>query len=416
MKNLNANSLSQRPFNTGRRKFLGQAGAVTATTLLPVPGIAQSASPSLKASPLIANPNGFNGERKDPVTGCYHLGIGYRMYNPRLMRFHAADSMSPFGKGGINSYAYCLGDPVNKRDPSGHFAIISLIIGAIVGAVVGAGISAAAEGIRAAASGDSFDWKQIGIGAALGFISGGFGAAAVGAKTSVQVGLAVADTVVSGAADFGMNVASGASLKNAGINAGIGTVVGLAGFGAGLGAGKLAKSIFPVQRMAKSATSKGVITLGGYTRDVINIAEKSATFVDSYKYRPRLNVVAHGNYLRPINGTVREASTLSMGSKVMSAKDTYKFLLQNYELRKYKNIRVLSCYSANGGENSFGQKLSNLTGARVKAYEGPVSFNMNIRPEMEHKVMKSSKYNYKPVHFNPDGRIYNPYGVGVFTV
>jgi len=62
----------------------------------------------------------FNGERPDPVTGCYLLGNGYRAFNPVLMRFTSPDSLSPFGKGGLNSYAYCTGDPVNKSDPSGH--------------------------------------------------------------------------------------------------------------------------------------------------------------------------------------------------------------------------------------------------------------------------------------------------------
>ena len=63
---------------------------------------------------------GFNGECADPVTGHYLLGNGYRAFNPVLMRFNSPDSWSPFGKGGINCYRYCLNNPVNYRDPSGH--------------------------------------------------------------------------------------------------------------------------------------------------------------------------------------------------------------------------------------------------------------------------------------------------------
>ncbi|PMZ86016.1 MULTISPECIES: RHS repeat-associated core domain-containing protein [unclassified Pseudomonas] len=63
---------------------------------------------------------GFNGERPDPVTGHYLLGNGYRAFNPVLMRFNSSDSWSPFGDGGLNAYAYCAGDPINKYDPSGH--------------------------------------------------------------------------------------------------------------------------------------------------------------------------------------------------------------------------------------------------------------------------------------------------------
>lgn len=67
---------------------------------------------------------GFNGEREDPVTGHYLLGNGYRAFNPVLMRFISPDSWSPFGDGGLNTYAYCQGNPVHRRDPSGHVSLI----------------------------------------------------------------------------------------------------------------------------------------------------------------------------------------------------------------------------------------------------------------------------------------------------
>lgn len=66
---------------------------------------------------------GFNGERLDSVTGHYLLGNGYRAFNPVLMRFNSPDSLSPFGKGGLNPYTYCLGDPINFHDPSGNIAL-----------------------------------------------------------------------------------------------------------------------------------------------------------------------------------------------------------------------------------------------------------------------------------------------------
>ncbi|MDB5993652.1 MAG: yd repeat-containing protein, partial [Pseudomonas sp.] len=61
---------------------------------------------------------GFNGERLDPVTGHYLLG-SYRAFNPWLMRFNSPDSLSPFGNGGFNCYAYCSNDPINFYDPTG---------------------------------------------------------------------------------------------------------------------------------------------------------------------------------------------------------------------------------------------------------------------------------------------------------
>jgi RHS repeat-associated protein len=65
----------------------------------------------------------FNGEFREPDTGWYLLGNGYRAYNPVLMRFHSPDSLSPFGEGGLNPYIYCIGDPVNYSDPTGHFIL-----------------------------------------------------------------------------------------------------------------------------------------------------------------------------------------------------------------------------------------------------------------------------------------------------
>jgi RHS repeat-associated protein len=74
---------------------------------------------------------GFNGEVHDPVTGHYLLGNGHRAHNPVLMRFNSPDRLSPFGRGGLNPYAYCLGDPVNFSDPTGQIArlVTSLLSG-----------------------------------------------------------------------------------------------------------------------------------------------------------------------------------------------------------------------------------------------------------------------------------------------
>lgn len=64
----------------------------------------------------------FCGQYRDPLTGNYPLGNGHRFYSPNLMRFLRPDNLSPFERGGMNAYAYCLGDPVNHIDPSGQAA------------------------------------------------------------------------------------------------------------------------------------------------------------------------------------------------------------------------------------------------------------------------------------------------------
>lgn len=62
----------------------------------------------------------FTGQYLQPSLFTYLLGNGYRAYSPILSRFYSPDSLSPFDAGGINSYGYCLGDPVNRTDGSGH--------------------------------------------------------------------------------------------------------------------------------------------------------------------------------------------------------------------------------------------------------------------------------------------------------
>jgi len=87
---------------------------------------------------------GYNGEVRDPVSGWYLLGQGYRAYNPSLMRFHSPDSFSPFDGGGVNPYCYGLGDPVGYSDPTGHLGLWDYIgIGAgVVGLALSIGFAA----------------------------------------------------------------------------------------------------------------------------------------------------------------------------------------------------------------------------------------------------------------------------------
>jgi len=85
---------------------------------------------------------GFNGEQPDPDTGHYLLGNGYRAYNPLLMRFNSPDSLSPFGEGGLNAYAYCVGDPVNRSDPTGHFGGLINVVSKLFRPFITSGVRA----------------------------------------------------------------------------------------------------------------------------------------------------------------------------------------------------------------------------------------------------------------------------------
>lgn len=89
------------------------AGSQTAIAYSPYGGDSLPA-----AHPILSR---FTGQTWLPSAIGYLLGNGHRLFNPALMRFHSADSFSPFARGGLNTYAYCGNDPINRVDPTGRF-------------------------------------------------------------------------------------------------------------------------------------------------------------------------------------------------------------------------------------------------------------------------------------------------------
>lgn len=221
--------------NPARRQFLKQTAAASLLMTQPFMasasgGMFSSSEVDTKENKIASNPLRFHGNRLDPVTKHYHLGNGTRMYNPQIMRFHAYDSMSPFGKGGLNGYAFCTGDPINRSDPSGHTVLIDRLIAGIIGAIIGAIVASIAEGIRCAVTGDSFNWKVVAIGAAVGFVTGALGPGAgltLGMKMAVGFGMSVA----AGLTDFTMRVAMGEDPRSAAVSGAITVAVTFVTFG-----------------------------------------------------------------------------------------------------------------------------------------------------------------------------------------
>jgi RHS repeat-associated protein len=119
---------------------------------------------------------GFNGQLRERHIGWYLLGNGYRAYNPRLMRFHSPDSWSPFGRGGLNAYMYCVGDPVNRSDPTGHWGVLALFSSAREIAIIGYLSSSVGAGLNLGSL--LLNRGQITLSSGLGTVSGLTGMAA----------------------------------------------------------------------------------------------------------------------------------------------------------------------------------------------------------------------------------------------
>lgn len=123
---------------------------------------------------------GFTGKIREPQGTLYLLGNGYRAYLPNIMKFAAADELSPFGKGGLNAYTYCRNQPVTQHDPAGRFPIMAVLAG-LLGI---AGVATTVAGVSMRANEDSP--------LAMGLIIIGSIAAGVGTAGLFRSGLKVA--------------------------------------------------------------------------------------------------------------------------------------------------------------------------------------------------------------------------------
>lgn len=265
---------------------------------------------------------GFNGEVLDPVSGCYLLGNGNRVYDPQLMRFQSPDSYGPFdAAAGINYYTYCQGNPVTFRDPTGHYSIgysgtsrsledmeshrISprVALGALgwVGMGFGflfAGIASAVAivmtaGIAAPAVAAAWSAAGGGLAGASAALTAGMGAVAgVSLATGIKLGAAVlgAALTVTGTALNTEGVLSGNEER---ANAGMilnyaAAVVGLATVGAGYALGRLVK-------ISKEAATPSVLLARtqNATHQLPNPSQKSFLFDSWLKRTPHVRHTAN---------------------------------------------------------------------------------------------------------------------------
>lgn len=282
----------------------------------------------------------FNGEKLDPVLQCYHLGNGYRCYHPKLMRFLAPDSLSPFDEGGINSYMYCVGNPVNLVDPTGHLS------GAGITAVV---LGSAALLLSLFTFGASIAVAASFVGAAIA--AGSLAAAGISAMSVTTTALSVTSSVLS-ITSASLGIASSviiergyegdtklaADLGWGALGTGIASL--LTGVGAAAGTAALNRVTTSVAQVIPNVSPLRY-QLGGMTAGAGRISGHGYPF----------SVLANYGGSRAVDG-------------VKLARLTAQYTAAD------ESIRLTSCFGGFGGRISAGQLLANATGKTVRAASG----------------------------------------------
>ena len=159
-----------------------------------------------------ANPLRYRGYYYDTDTGLYYLQSRY--YDPAIGRFINADTYTTTDADGIlssNMFAYCENNPVNRSDPNGEWVHV------LVGGLIGAATSYISARICGATPKEALE------SAAWGAASGALSAALPGAGALIDVGMNVAESVVSDCVD---GKDAGTVVSNAFISATIGAVTG----------------------------------------------------------------------------------------------------------------------------------------------------------------------------------------------
>jgi len=142
------------------------------------------------------NPFIYKGYYYDEEIELYYCNTRY--YSPEIGRWISiddADYLDPESVSGLNLYCYCMNDPINYCDPSGHFTIAALLISI--------GISLVFEVIEdimgdGKLGGDKDGWDYLGAGIAgfFGGLGGGLVAQAIFSVTGGLVDAAISGDLV----------------------------------------------------------------------------------------------------------------------------------------------------------------------------------------------------------------------------
>ncbi|MDG4985138.1 hypothetical protein OGZ51_13410 [Lactococcus lactis] len=326
----------------------------------------------------------------------YHAGNGNRVYSPVLRRFLQPDPVSPFDGGGINPYAYCNNDPINRMDPTGNMSWQA-----------GLGIGLAALGVLAS----------------IFTLGAGLAIAGVGFLTTIAGGAAIAGGVLA-LGTLGTSIASGvlessdpATAQILGyVSMGLGALqiatdvvgaVGLAGLRGAVSAAKAAnESIqdashltqagvlregveFPMANATKLTmagryqSSTGTIDMDTNllrvrTKDITEISGPNHTVFagDASVSVPNSGETIRGSVLAAHGDTIKGMLRDLEGNKV-TPENLGEQLIGNLNYQIHNNggpLFLMSCGSGVGGESSIAQRLARALSRTVMAFESQKTY------------------------------------------
>lgn len=302
----------------------------------------------------------YTGEHLDPASDVYHLGNGYRTYSPALARFTCPDDWSPFGAGGLNAYAYCAGDPINRSDPSGHLSWqawmgIGLGIGGLALTAITAGASiAAAGGVFAALSSASA------VSLAVGTVGVAADAAAIASGATEQTN-PKASAMLGWVALAAGALGAGSGIVRAGRRMVRSALAGSSGRGVALGTREEVT-------WGRNITNLKAIGRSSGTSDFF------CTFEDVYKGERRINALGHAGY----NQAASRAYVGIDGADGIDFYDGHELaeMLQEVggiNFSDYRYARMLMCHSASGGYHSIAAEFARTSGLATKGFIGKVT-------------------------------------------
>lgn len=135
-------------------------------------------------------------------------------------------------------------------------------------------------------------------------------------------------------------------------------------------------------------------------KDLRMIANEIHTYVDNYKNLDRLNIVAHGRPRGFVDKVLARGTEVVIDNKLYSAKELISLLqAKGVNPSNYNNIRLLICYSGEGGSHSFGRLLQQEIRRPVKAFEGEVTmeYGSTVMANKRNAVMQATREVYPNV-------------------